>query len=277
MPDADTVFRIASMTKSFTAATLLLLRDEGRLGSTSRSRPTCRSSRAGRRRPRTPGAVTVRQLLTMSAGLATDDPWGDRQQGLALDRFAELLAAGPAFTWPPGTAFDYSNLGYGILGRVVTNVAGKEYREVVRDRLLAPLGMRSTAYLEEEVDEARLAHGYERIGDELVREGTDGYGALASMGGIFSTVRDLARWVAGFLDAFPARSDPEGPHRCGGRPAGRCSSCSAGSAWRSVRVLRTRNHRSSPAGTGPGCSSCRTRISGRWSATPAGTRGSDPT
>ena len=212
VPDADTVFRIASMTKSFTAATILLLRDEGRLRLdhpvatyvpelTGWAPPTSDS-----------GPITIRQLLTMSAGLGTDDPWGDRQQGLPLDRFAELLVAGPSFAWPPGTAFDYSNLGYGILGRVITNVAGAEYRDVVRDRLLVPLGMTSSAYLDEEVPETSLAHGYVRRGDELVREGRDPYGALASMGGVFSSVRDLARWAGGFLDAFPARSDPEGPH-----------------------------------------------------------------
>ena len=82
----------------------------------------------------------------------------------------------------------------------------------MRDRLLVPLGMTASAYLEEEVPEAHLAHGYVRRGEELVREGRDPYGALASMGGVFSSVRDLARWVGGFLDAFPARSDPEGPH-----------------------------------------------------------------
>ncbi|MEW6225741.1 MAG: serine hydrolase domain-containing protein [Chloroflexota bacterium] len=103
-------------------------------------------------------------------------------------------------------------MGYGILGRVITNVAGAEYREVVRDRLLGPLGMTATAYLEEEVPEPRLAHGYVRREEALVREGADGYGALASMGGVFTSVRDLSRWVAGFLDAFPARDDPEGPH-----------------------------------------------------------------
>jgi CubicO group peptidase (beta-lactamase class C family) len=211
-PDADSVYRIASMTKSFTAAIVLLLRDEGRLrlddpvadhvpALAGWAPPTADSP-----------AVTIRDLLTMSAGLATDDPWGDRQQGLALDAFDRLLAEGPSFAWPPGVVFEYSNLGYGILGRVVTNAAGREYREVVRDRILVPLGMASTAFRAEDVPEARLVHGYARLDDRLVREGTDPYGALASMGGAFSSVRDLARWVAGFVDAFPARDDPEGDH-----------------------------------------------------------------
>ena len=211
-PDADTVFRIASMTKSFTCATLLLLRDEGRLrlddpvaawvpALATWPLPTADSE-----------PVTIRQLMTMSGGLPTDDPWGDRQQGLDLDRFAELLAAGPSFAFPPATTFEYSNLGYGILGRVITAAAGREYRELVADRILRPLGMDATVYLEEQVPEARLAHGYVRQGDRLVREGRDGYGALASMGGLFSTVADLARWVQGYIDAFPARDDPEGGH-----------------------------------------------------------------
>lgn len=212
VPGPDHVFRIASMTKSFTAATVLLLRDDGLLGlddAVARHLPYLADWR-----PAADDAapVTIRQLLTMSAGLATDDPWGDRQQGLALDAFERLLAEGPSFALPPGVVFEYSNLGYGILGRVVTAVAGREYREVVRDRLLKPLGMASTGYLEEEVPEDRLMHGYVRRGDDLVREGRDGYGALAAMGGIFSTVRDLAIWVAGFLDAYPARSGREGPH-----------------------------------------------------------------
>lgn len=211
-PNAGSVFRIASMTKSFTASAILLLRDMGLL---RLDEPVAAYvPELARWPPQTADSapVTVRQLLTMSAGLATDDPWGDRQQGLPLDAFAELLAAGPSFAWPPGTVFDYSNLGYGILGRVITNVAGAEYREVVRDRLLRPLGMTTTAYLQEDVPEARLAHGYVRRGDAYVGEGRDPYGALASMGGVFSCVEDLARWVAGFIDAFPARDVPEGGH-----------------------------------------------------------------
>jgi CubicO group peptidase (beta-lactamase class C family) len=212
LPDAGSVFRIASMTKSFTASTVLLLRDEGRLRLDEPAAAYV-PELAGWRLPTADSApVTVRQLLTMSSGLATDDPWGDRQQGLPLDRFAELLAAGPSFAWPPGTVFDYSNLGYGILGRVITNVAGREYREVVRDRFLVPLGMTSTTYQQDEVPDDHLAHGYVRREDAFVREGTDPYGALAAMGGVFSCVEDLARWVAGFMDAFPARDDAEGGH-----------------------------------------------------------------
>ena len=74
--------------------------------------------------------------------------------------------------------------------------------------------MADSGYEEDEIPVDRLAHGYIRREDRLVREGTDRYGALASMGGLYSTVRDLARWVAFHLDAFPARSDPDdGPLR----------------------------------------------------------------
>ncbi|MET0771052.1 MAG: serine hydrolase domain-containing protein, partial [Solirubrobacteraceae bacterium] len=105
--------------------------------------------------------------------------------------------------------FDYSNLGYGILGRVITAVAGEEYGDVVRTRLLRPLGLASTGFHEDDLPAEHLAHGYVREGDALVREGRDGYGAFASMGGLYSTVADLARWVAWFLDAVPARDEPE--------------------------------------------------------------------
>lgn len=212
VPEADSIFRIASMTKSFTATTVLLLRDEGRLRLDDPVAQHVPELAAWRPLTGDAAPITIRGLLTMSAGLPTDDPWGDRQQGLPLDEFARLLAAGPTLAWPNGVTFDYSNLGYGILGRVITSAAGAEYRDVVRTRILEPLGMTSTGYDAADLDEARLAHGYLRRGDELLREGTDGYGALASMGGLFSTVRDLSRWVAGFLDAFPARDGDEGSH-----------------------------------------------------------------
>jgi CubicO group peptidase (beta-lactamase class C family) len=210
-PDADSVFRIASMTKSFTAAAIVGLRDEGRV---SLDDPIGRHvpELAALRGPTADSpAVTVRHLLTMSSGLATDDPWGDRQQGLDLASFAELLRGPLTFAWPPGTRFEYSNLGYGILGRLITNVTGAEYRDVVRERLLEPLGMGATTFLQADVPPERLARGYLWRDDAYVEEPIDPYGALAAMGGIFTSVRDLARWVTFFTDAFPARDEPEGP------------------------------------------------------------------
>jgi CubicO group peptidase (beta-lactamase class C family) len=211
-PTASSVFRIASMTKSFTAATVLALRDDGvlRLDDPIADHVP---ELARVRLPTTDSPpITIRHLLTMTAGFPTDDPWGDRQQGLDLGAFSELLAGGLSFAWAPGTRFEYSNTGYGILGRLITNVAGREYRDVVGERLLAPLGMDSSGYLESEVPDERKALGYVWRDGRYVREPIDGYGALASMGGIFTTVEDLAKWVAGFLDAMPPRDDPEGPH-----------------------------------------------------------------
>jgi CubicO group peptidase (beta-lactamase class C family) len=211
-PDADSVFRIASMTKSFTAATVLLLRDEGRLGLDDPIAEHVPELATLRGPTADSPAITIRHLLTMTAGFPTDDPWGDRQQGLDLASFSELLRGGLSFAWTPGLRFEYSNLGYGILGRVITNVAGQEYREVVASRLLRPLVMTSTTYDEASVPAARLAHGYLWRDGVFCDEPSDGYGALASMGGVFSSVRDLSRWVAGFVDAFPPRDDAEGRH-----------------------------------------------------------------
>ena len=211
-PTPSSIFRIASMTKSFTAATVLLLRDEGRLRLDD---PIAEyvPELAHVRLPTTDSpSISIRHLLTMTAGFPTDDPWGDRQQGLDLGEFSKLLAGGLSFAWAPGTRFEYSNTGYGILGRLITNVAGREYMDVVRERLLDPLGMASTGYLESEVADDRKAHGYIWRNDEFLEEPIDGYGALAAMGGIFTTVEDLATWVGGFLDAVPPRDGPDITH-----------------------------------------------------------------
>ena len=211
-PTASSVFRIASMTKSFTAATVLLLRDGGRLRLDDEIVTHVPELASVRLPTADSPPITIRHLLTMTAGFPTDDPWGDRQQALDLAAFSELLRGGLSFAWAPGTRFEYSNVGYGILGRLITNLAGREYREVVRERLLEPLGMTSSGYLEEEVEPARLAHGYVWRDGRFLEEPMDGYGALASMGGLFTTVEDLTRWVAGFQDAWPPRDEPEGGH-----------------------------------------------------------------
>ncbi|NJC69419.1 beta-lactamase family protein [Planosporangium thailandense] len=211
-PDADTVFRIASMTKSFTAAAVLLLRDRGALrlddavATYVPELPGCNGPTADS------PTLTIRHLLTMTGGFPTDDPWGDRQQGLPLPAFSELLRRGVSFAWAPGTRFEYSNLGYAILGRVVAAASGMSYLEFMTDHLLVPLGLKRTVFEPEGLPPAELAQGYRRVDEEWVEVPFEPYGAFAPMGGLFSTVRDLARWVGGMIDAFPARDDDDDSH-----------------------------------------------------------------
>ncbi|HET9853094.1 MAG TPA: serine hydrolase domain-containing protein [Candidatus Limnocylindrales bacterium] len=209
-PDARSVFRIASMTKSFTAATVLSLRDEGRLSLDDRIDEYVPELRGLRYPTADSPPISIRHLLTMSAGFPTDDPWGDRQQSLDLEAFRRMLADGLSFAWVPGTKFEYSNTGYGILGRLITNVAGAEYKDVVRERLLKPLGMHDTSYEGDDFQPERVARGYLWRDERYLDEPSDPYGALAAMGGIFTTVEDLAKWVGFWADAFPPRDDPEG-------------------------------------------------------------------
>ena len=190
-PTVDTVFRIASMTKSFTAATLLSLRDDGLLDLDGRVASVLPEfDRPGWNRE-----VTIRHLMTMSAGFPTDDPWGDRQQALEVTQFRSFIADRLTPAWRPGECFEYSNLGYAMLGLVIEQAVDHPYRRVVRERVLDRWGLRSTGFDTGEIRDVPIATGYARRSDEWVAEPIDGYGAFAPMGGLLSTITDLARWV----------------------------------------------------------------------------------
>lgn len=113
----DTAFRIASMTKSFTALAVLKLRDEGRLSledPVSRWIPEfARMERPTRDTP----PLIVRQLLSHSAGFPEDNPWGDQQLSATDAMLDDWLARGIPFSTPPGTRYEYSNYAFGLLGR----------------------------------------------------------------------------------------------------------------------------------------------------------------
>jgi CubicO group peptidase (beta-lactamase class C family) len=214
-PDADTVFRIASMTKSFTASAVLLLRDEGLIALDDLAEKYVPELAGWPPVTSDSDRVTIRQLLTMTAGFSTDDPWGDRQQGLPIPEFRALLARGVMANWAPGTRFEYSNMGYAILGLVIAAASGMEYASFIRSRLLEPLGMTRTGFAAQEFDPACLAFGYRRGTGGWEELPFDPHGAFAPMGGVFTCVTDLAKWVSGFASAFP----PDGSASPGGRSA----------------------------------------------------------
>jgi len=210
----ETLFRIASMSKAFTALAILKLRDEGRLRLDALAEEYVPELRNWRYPTSDSPRIRVRDLLSHVAGFVTDDPWGDRQTPLPEAEFSAMLRAGVPFTRAPDTAFEYSNLGFALLGRIVSNVSGRRYEDYIRDEIMRPLGMDSTGYDVFAARQERRAFGYRWENDGFVRERDMADGAFGAMGGVQTNARDYARWVAFLLSAWPARDGPEtGPVR----------------------------------------------------------------
>jgi CubicO group peptidase (beta-lactamase class C family) len=210
----ETLFRIASMSKAFTALAILKLRDEGRL-SLDAPAATYVPELAGWTYPTADSPrIRVRDLLNHTGGFVTDDPWGDRQQVLTEAEFTQMLREGVPFTRAPQTAFEYSNFGYALLGRIVTNVSGRPYNDYIETEIMRPLGMTSSGYDVFAAPQDRRALGYRWENDAWTREPDMRHGVFGSMGGVQTSAGDYARWIAFLLSAWPARDDPEtGPVR----------------------------------------------------------------
>lgn len=206
---ADTVFRIASMSKNFTALAALKLRDEGKLRFDAPAEDVI-PELARLKYPTTDSSkITVRDLLTHSAGFVTDDPWGDRQLPMSEAEFSRFVAAGVPFSRAPGMAFEYSNFGYALAGRAVTNAAGRNYADYIEGAFLKPLGMASTGYDLAKAPKGRLAVGYRWQDGAWVEEPALGPGPFGAMGGLMTTANDYARYMAWELAAWPPRDGAE--------------------------------------------------------------------
>ena len=201
----DTLFRIASMTKAFTALSILKLRDDGKLALDTPVETYVPELRGWKYPTDDSPKIRVRELLTHTAGFVTDDPWGDRQTPLPEDDFTRLLRDGVPFSHPPAIAMEYSNLGYALLGRIVANVSGQPYKDFVQRALLIPLGMSSTGYDVAAAPIERRALGYRWEDNAWKLEPTMAHGAFGAMGGIQTNAADYAKWVGYLLSAWPAR------------------------------------------------------------------------
>ncbi len=219
MPTADTVYRIASMTKSFTAAVVLSLRDEGALSLDDPIGHHAPELAALRSPTEDAAPIRVRHLLTMTAGFVTDNPWGDRHLDIDDEGMDAVVRDGVVFSGPTGSAFDYSNLGFGLLGRVVKRATGRRVQDLITERLIEPLGLTRTTWLRPEHDD--WARPYRWRDEAFVPEGSDplGDGEIAPMGGLWSTPNDVMRWITFLADAFPARdgADDSAPSRASRR------------------------------------------------------------
>ena len=207
---SSTAFRIASMTKSFTAMAILKLRDDGKLSLddvvskwipefASMPLPTRDSS-----------PIRVRHLMSHSAGFPEDNPWGDQQLGAAEEALDSWLRAGIPFSTPPGTRYEYSNYAFGLLGRIVAKASGMDYERYMREQILQPLGMNATTFRFADVPASSRAIGYRLKPDGTYAEEPPlPHGVFGAMGGLLTTADDMGRYVAFHLSAWPARDDPE--------------------------------------------------------------------
>jgi CubicO group peptidase (beta-lactamase class C family) len=213
--DASTVFRIASMTKSFTALAILKLRDEGKL---SLEDPVAKWIPEFTRMPlptRDTAPPRIRQLMSHSAGFPEDNPWGDRQLATSDTELTKWLKAGIPFSTPPDTRYEYSNYAFGLLGRIVTRVSGVPYEKYVQREILAKLGMTESTLEFSTVPADKRATGYRLEPDgTYLEEPPLPHGAFGSMGGMLTDAEDLGKYVAFHLSAWPPRDDEDtGPVR----------------------------------------------------------------
>ncbi len=141
--------------------------------------------------------LTVRQLLSHSAGFPEDNPWGDQQLSATDAMLDEWLAKGIPFSTPPGTRYEYSNYAFGLLGRVVTKAAGVPYEQYVHSEILSKLQMDGSTFRFEDVPAARRAVGYRLKPDGTYAEEPPlPHGVFGAMGGLLVTATDLAKYVA---------------------------------------------------------------------------------
>jgi D-alanyl-D-alanine-carboxypeptidase/D-alanyl-D-alanine-endopeptidase len=207
---ADTIFRIASMSKQMAALATLKLRDSGKLSLDAPAENYLPELRGFKYPTADSPKITVRDLLSHGAGLVTDDPWGDRQLDMSERDFTRLLERGVPFSRAPGMAYEYSNFGYALVGRLITNAARTNYADYVTDSLVKPLGMNSTGYDIARMPAGRRAIGYRWENGAWLEEPTLGPGVFGAMGGLTTSANDYAKYVAWVLAAWPPRDGAEG-------------------------------------------------------------------
>ena len=185
--DDDTQFMIGSVTKTFTALAVMSLRDEGLLSLDDTLETYLPETRHAR--------VPLRQMLAHASGLQRE-PVGNIWESLdAPERDAFLSGVEQAEqVLPPHHAFHYSNLAYGLLGEVVQRVTGRDWEDVVRERVLAPLGMTRTGLTP--ADDRAIGYHIDPYAGTAREEPLFALGATAPFGGLWSTVADLSRYAA---------------------------------------------------------------------------------
>lgn len=202
-------FRIASMTKSFTAMAILKLRDEGKLSLNDPVTHYINEMSGLEYLTSDSPTIDIENLLTMTAGFPEDNPWGDRQLDKPDQMLIDLIAKGVSFSNVPSYQYEYSNTGYALLGNIVSRVSGMPYQEYIRKNIFQPLGMDNTYWEYDSIDKNHLAIGYRREDEQWKLEPMLHDGSYGAMGGLITSINDFSKYVSFHLSAWPPRSESD--------------------------------------------------------------------
>ena len=192
-----TAYRLASVSKQFTAAAILLLAQDGSLSIDDLARKWLPSL------PEAAAAITLRQLLAHTSGLVDyEDLMQEPYDGQIRDAgVLALLEKENRLYFAPGSAYRYSNSGYALLALVVERASGMAYQDFLRSRIFQPLGMHgSLAYVAGGPEVPHRAFGHSEVDGRWQRTDQSSTSAVLGDGGIYSSIDDLARWDAALYD-----------------------------------------------------------------------------
>lgn len=193
-----TNYRLASVTKQFTAAAILLLAQDDKLFLSDRASKWLPSL------PKAAGSVTLHQLLTHTSGIIDyEDLMADNATMQVHDAgVLRLLEGRDSVYFPPGTSYRYSNSGYALLALIVERVSGKTFAAFLHDRIFTPLGMNGTVAHQDGADAvSNRAFGYTTKNGSWINKDQSTTSAVLGDGGIYSSIDDMAKWDAAQYDS----------------------------------------------------------------------------
>ncbi len=204
----SSMFRIASMSKSFTSLAILQLRDAGKLkldDPVEKYIPELKGQGLTKDAP----PITIRHLMSHSAGFPEDNPWGDRQLADTEKDLVDLINGKISFSNVSGLEYEYSNLGFAMLGYIIHKASGLSYDVYIQKNILAPLGMNTTTYEYTTIPKDKFAFGYRYINNVWRKETPLKDGIYGAMGGMITSIDMFGKYVAMHEAAWPERNDKE--------------------------------------------------------------------
>jgi CubicO group peptidase (beta-lactamase class C family) len=192
-----TNFRLASVSKQFTAMAVMLLVHDGKLRYDERLTDVFPDFPAYGR------AISIRHLLNHTSGLQDYEDLMSPDNGPSPEKIPQIKDAGvltllkrqTATKFVPGTKWEYSNSGYAVLAMVVEKVSGEAFGQFLQERIFGPLKMRNTIAYERGKNEVpHRAYGHARKEDRWLETDQSSTSAVLGDGGIYSSLDDLAKW-----------------------------------------------------------------------------------